>query len=167
MGIIFKKYRKDSSCEKCGTTFYQQCDAFSELTDRPLKCPNCGAILFYIDGYYYMADYYMLRGTNLKISAKSPYAKIFIQIPAFIVMSIPLLLILMWIMDVFTYAVTDAFKNALLIPMWMRLFDTDWPAIIPLLLIFYFLFRLFGYLYNHKKIEQWKKDLAELEKVRR
>ena len=69
MGIIFKKYRKDSYCEKCETTFYKQCDAFSELEDRPLKCPKCGAVLFYIDGYYYMADYYMLRGTNLKISA--------------------------------------------------------------------------------------------------
>jgi len=167
MGIIFKKYRKDSSCEKCGTTFYQQCDAFSELTDRPLKCPNCGAILFYLYGRYYKADYYMLRGTNLKISAASPFAKIFIQLPTFIVMGIPLFLIIMWIIDVFTYAMTDAFKKALLIPMWLRLYDTDCPSIFPLLLIFYFLFRLFGYLYNHKKIEQWKKDLAELEKVRR
>ncbi len=165
MGIIFKKYRKDSYCEKCETTFYKQCDAFSELEDRPLKCPNCGAVLFYIDGYYYMADYYMLRGTNLKISATSPFAKIFIKIPAFILMGIPLLLIFMWVMDVFTYAATDALRNALLIPMWLRLYDTDWPAIFPLLLILYFLFRIFGYLYNNKKIKQWKKDAAELEKA--
>ena len=169
MGIIFKKFRKDTYCEKCDTIFYQQCDAFSELTDRPLKCPKCGAVPYLRRGYG-VADYYKLRGTNLEISAKSLYATIFIQIPSFILMSIPFLLLLIWILEVVAFATTYAIKEVLfLIPRWFGLYDYDLSAnvlaIFVLILILFFLFRAFGYIYNYKRLDNWEKELERLREL--
>ena len=164
------KFREDSFCNKCDATFYQQCDAFSELMiDRPSKCPNCGAVPYSKRGYA-SADYYILRGTNLKISADSPWAKIFIQIPSLIIMGVPALLLLIWIADVLIYAMSIAGQHALfLIPRLFGLGVYDLSAniivLFLLVLILFFIFRVSGHIYNYIRIQKWIKELAELRKV--
>lgn len=160
MGLIFKKFQADTYCKKCDTTYYKQSGAFSELAQGPLKCQKCDESL-YLPGYN-VADFYVLRGTNKKISSKSHYAKIFILIPSLIVMGIPFLLIIFWAIDVINYAFNDAIKKALLVPMWLRLYGTDWPSIFPLLLILYFLFQLAVFICNHKESKKREEDLARL-----
>lgn len=159
MGIVFKAYRPDTYCAKCNTTFYRQVGAFSEMfIERPLECSSCGELLYLLTGYY-VKYYYVLRGTNLKIPATSLLAKIFIRIPAFILMSIPFLLVTFWVIDVTYYATTEAIKNALLVPMWLRLYDTDWPSFCLLLLIIHFLFQAAGVIYNYKKLEKYRETI--------
>ncbi len=158
MGIIFKEFKTDTYCENCNTEFLKQFDAFSEIIERPLQCSKCGGLL----SLAYDEGFYVLRGTNIKIPFESPYAKIFIRIPAFVVMSIPVILIMFWLIDVISYALGDAIKRALLIPMWLRLYGTEWPAIFPGLLIVYFIFQVAGLIYNNRKLVEYSKTLKKI-----
>jgi hypothetical protein len=161
MGLIFKRFHEYVYCEECNTLIANPSGAFSELSiDRPVRCSKCGGSRLCI----HANNYYVLRGTTIKIPSDSIFAKMFILTPNVIFWTISAMLFANWIMDVLShslsYALNEALDNGFFnFPYLFR--GAKWPGAILISLTLYYLFQTAGSLYDIKKWEQYKKAIAE------
>jgi len=146
MGAIFKKFCQSSYCSKCNIQFYQLIGAFSGIAhDQKKTCSKCNDEL--LSQQEDTLDFYLLRGTNIKLLVNSIPGKIFVFMPGFILWIITFIFFSMWLIEFFT----SGYKSATItiyVDSMIRIFGAEWPGFILGLLTYYFIFQTVGFVYN-------------------